>query len=73
MTDPKPPANPPTHARLNGFWRHRKGGVYRVTLVAIREEDRSECVVYWSPDGKPYVRPLVEFLDGRFTREPGHP
>ncbi|HVL14155.1 MAG TPA: DUF1653 domain-containing protein [Gemmata sp.] len=60
-----------------GVWRHRKGGVYRVLVNAVREHDLVPVVVYREefPRGLSsdrrlamvWVRPLTEFTDGRFT------
>ena len=51
-------------------WRHVKGGVYEVLLVALREADMSLQVVYRSDaTGIAFIRPLPEFMDGRFTQE----
>ncbi len=49
--------------------RHvRTGGVYEVVCVAKLEKDRStEMVVYRGLDGRTWVLPVDEFLDGRFT------
>lgn len=62
---------------VGSIWRHRKGGAYRVVCCAIREADLVPVVVYQDeyPQGKLFdrklsinwVRPLVEFKDGRFT------
>lgn len=61
----------------SGVWRHRKGGVYRVVCCAVRESDMVPVVVYQCeyPQGAlfdrklavTWVRPLAEFVDGRFT------
>lgn len=55
-------------------WRHRSGGVYHVVGPCIIEATLTPAVSYVSdvPDASqiPWVRPLDEFLDGRFTPEP---
>lgn len=52
-------------------WRHRKGGEYRVDLVVYRESTLEKEVIYTSvADTVSYSRPLVDFMDGRFTRMP---
>ena len=47
--------------------RHRKGGLYRVLGRGILEADRSDVVIYDDVEGTVWVRPVVEFEDGRFT------
>ena len=49
------------------LWVHRKGGVYRVVCTAVIEATLTAAVVY-EGNGLRWVRPLAEFLDGRFTR-----
>jgi len=51
----------PTH-------RHVKtGGLYMVTYpTAVLEKDLSSVTVYQGQDGTVWVRPTVEFYDGRF-------
>ncbi len=50
----------PTH-------RHRRtGGLYRVVAYARQESDLSALVVYDNAQGDVWVRPQVEFDDGRF-------
>ena len=46
--------------------RHRKGGLYRVLGRGVLESDRSDVVIYDDADGTVWVRPTVEFDDGRF-------
>lgn len=48
--------------------RHRKtGGHYRVIGLALIEATHQDVVVYRSEEtGQLWVRPLVEFADGRF-------
>jgi hypothetical protein len=64
------------------IWRHRSGSLYRVQGWVVIEATVTPAVAYcrvhesndqpqpatWV-DGLPWVRPLDEFLDGRFTRE----
>lgn len=47
--------------------RHRKGGLYRLLQEGVYEPDRSPVAIYDDPDGTVWVRPLSEFMDGRFT------
>jgi hypothetical protein len=50
-------------------WQHRKGGIYSVLAVALIEATLAEVVVYEAhEDGTVWVRPMDEFLDGRFTQ-----
>ncbi len=52
------------------LWRHRKGGVYRVLHLALRESDLSSFVAYQDahdPGAPIWLRPTAEFLDGRFS------
>lgn len=55
---------------VNSRWKHLKtGGVYWVQALAIQEASGAIMVVYRQCDiGTPWVRPLSEFLDGRFVR-----
>lgn len=59
--------------RPGSFWRHRNGTVYAVSHGAIIEATLTPSVVYylaetWPPGSRLcWVRPLEEFLDGRFT------
>lgn len=53
------------------LWRHRKTGhTYRVVLVALNEADLTPVVIYERVEpgerSTPWVRPVTEFLDGRF-------
>lgn len=49
-------------------WRHFKGGDYEILLIALRESDKSPQVIYRSnATGIVFVRPLAEFMDGRFV------
>lgn len=57
--------------RPGEVWRHRKGGVYEVVCCAVVESSLDVAVVYAGADGVRWVRPLSEFMDGRFTREGG--
>lgn len=50
----------PTH-------RHIKGGEYRVLMHGILETDRSEVVIYDDAKRTVWVRPKLEFYDGRFA------
>lgn len=51
-------------------WRHRSGGLYAVTCVALEESSLTPVVVYADAEtGLRWTRPVLEFLDGRFTRE----
>lgn len=51
------------------LWRHRKGGLYRLVLVAKRESTEQPEVVYRDCiTGTAFIRPVDEFLDGRFHR-----
>lgn len=60
--------------RTKGKWRpthrHKKGGLYRVLGQAVLEADRSNVVVYDDVEGTVWVRPVMEFEDGRFTPLP---
>ncbi len=51
-------------------WKHRKGGVYRVTDVALTSDDLTPVIVYRNVAKlRPtFTREAAEFLDGRFTR-----
>lgn len=51
-------------------WRLAKSeSLYWVQAVGIREEDGETLVVYRDSDvGTCWIRPVAEFLDGRFIR-----
>lgn len=50
------------------FYRHRKGGTYRVIAQGRIEADLTPATIYESlSDGSIWVRPTAEFQDGRFT------
>jgi hypothetical protein len=55
--------------RTGQEYRHNKsGGLYYVICRALIEADLTPAVVYSSAkDGRIWVRPEAEFLDGRFT------
>lgn len=51
------------------IWQHKKGGVYRIVCIAFREKTMELEVVYRDVDQPvTYIRPLEEFMDGRFKR-----
>lgn len=52
-------------------WRHVKtGGLYTVLMHATLESNLQDVVVYSScQEGRVWVRPAVEFYDGRFEKE----
>lgn len=52
--------------------KHLKtGGIYRVLCVGKIEATLEPVVVYQSQkDGEVWIRPLGEFIDGRFTLYP---
>ena len=51
--------------------RHKKGGLYRVLGEGVNEANRSETlVIYDDETGQIWVRPSVEFWDGRFAELP---
>lgn len=62
-----PPFLPPARPR----WQHVKtGGIYTELHRACLEADLTEVVVYQSAHtGEIWVRPLAEFMDGRFVPE----
>lgn len=54
---------------ISNLWRHIKtGGVYVVMCPAVIETDAVPAVAYAiaNGDGTVWVRPVTEFLDGRF-------
>lgn len=56
-------------ALLSSNWQHRKGGEYRIEQIAFRERTLSLEVVYRDvASGVVYIRPLDEFMDGRFRK-----
>jgi hypothetical protein len=54
--------------KIGSRWRHRKGALYEVVSNA-RLEGTLEAVVVYRDEavGMTWVRPLSEFIDGRFT------
>jgi hypothetical protein len=64
----------PVSIERGQIWRHRKGSVYRITGTGILEATLAEMVIYVAVDawgveiGPAWIRPLTEFLDGRFTK-----
>jgi hypothetical protein len=68
MSDKREVPTLPDSPRAGGWWRHRKGGVYQVVCVAYIEATMTPAVVYRSAGGGLcWVRPVAEFLDGRFV------
>lgn len=58
------------HSTTLGVWRHvRRGGQYIVIAQAVREHDLEPMTIYKSvEDGRVWVRPSSEFMDGRFEQ-----
>lgn len=53
-------------------WRHRKGGLYEIRLIALRESDLEPQVIYEDTQHHViYTRPFPDFMDGRFTQVAG--
>jgi len=53
-------------------WIHKKGGIYRVVTTALNESTLDVVVVYTNEQyGVTWIRPLAEFMDGRFIRLDG--
>jgi hypothetical protein len=52
------------------LWRHKKtGGIYQIVTLAKIEATMQNAVVYRSIEHHgTWVRPVSEFLDGRFER-----
>jgi hypothetical protein len=57
---------------IGSRWRHlKRGTTYRVEGMCIIEATMLAGVIYTAEaDGTMWVRPVVEFMDGRFEREP---
>ena len=55
---------------IGSRWRHiKRGSEYWVRAISIREEDGAPLIVYEDAStGTCWVRPFVEFIDGRFGR-----
>lgn len=53
-----------------GHWvathQHRKGNYYRVLTRGLYEANMMPVVIYDDAEGRVWVRPAVEFDDGRF-------
>lgn len=59
---------------IGSKWRHRKGSMYEVVTNARIEATLEAAVVYRDDvTGMTWVRPLAEFIDGRFQQLPGLP
>lgn len=63
---------PLSQVSMGDTFRHRKtGGYYDVIAVAEIEATLATVVVYKAHgDGRVWVRPIGEFMDGRFARHP---
>lgn len=58
----------PQHHLQGSCWRHQKTGkVYWVVRIGKIEADLTEAVIYEDAMKNVWVRPLAEFMDGRFT------
>lgn len=54
--------------------KHKKGGLYRVLHDSVlSSDDLSLFVVYDDNSGRIWVRPKIEFDDGRFEKLPIEP
>jgi len=52
-----------------GLYKHKKGGLYIVSDVAIHSETKESLVIYRCMDSNiVYARPVDMFLDGRFKK-----
>lgn len=52
---------------ITGYFKHFKGGIYRVICEAVHSETQEEMVVYQNlPSKKIWVRPKRMFLDKVF-------
>lgn len=72
----RPAAEPPTGPPVGSVWRHRKTGTKYVVLhVGMIESGLVPCVVYrlHMEPGVVWVRPVTEFVDGRFENLDGEP
>ena len=58
----------PAHRLQSTAWRHVKTGkVYWIVRIGKIESDLTEAVIYEDSHGEVWVRPEVEFMDGRFV------
>lgn len=55
---------------IGSRWRHlKRGSTYRVLDTGVIEATLTACVIYTADaDGTTWVRPLSEFMDGRFVK-----
>ena len=55
---------------IDGIWRHKKNqDLYKVITIGKIEATLEDCVIYQSiKDNIIWVRPLLEFCDGRFEK-----
>lgn len=69
----KPLEKPENWPKIPSFWKHVKTGkTYVVCDHVYIEETARPAVAYFEPgikDQVKWVRPLDEFLDGRFKKE----
>ena len=57
-----------THKIVGKNFIHKKSGnLYQVSQLAYRESDLEVVVIYHDVNMVHWVRPLSEFLDGRFV------
>lgn len=57
---------------IGSVWRHHKGGTYRVLSLGYIEATLTPAVVYVSSQEHiVWIRPVSEFMDGRFERIDG--
>ena len=57
-----------THKIVGKNFIHKKTGrLYQVSQLAYRESDLEVMVIYHDEDMVHWVRPVSEFMDGRFV------
>lgn len=56
---------------MTTIWKHKKGGLYRITMFCVIESGLVPAVAYQAVDGggPVFIRPCSEFFDGRFRQQ----
>lgn len=68
----KLPRQAPDGSKITEFYLHKKtGGIYRFDSLSVLEANPAIVMVrYWGRDRTPWLRPYIEFFDGRFQSIP---
>ena len=58
-----------TPVEINAYYRHYKGGLYRIDAIATHSENNKQMVIYTNIEGETWVRPL-EMWNERANDQP---